>query len=68
MDIKNFENLPIFVEEILNWYKKIIKPWKKKKGDWDELDGYAQGWNACLKEVEKNHKKFMEFYKEKFKD
>ena len=52
---------PIFV-----WHKKIIKPWKQNEYSGNKKIGYADGWNDCLKEMEKNHKKFMAFFQEKF--
>ncbi len=45
-----------FTLGVIGTHKKIIKPWKKKS------DGlYDSGWNDCLKEVEKNHKKFVKY-------
>lgn len=54
---------------LLNWHKKIIKPWKKRwwppspsQPETEEMKKlYINGWNACLKEIEKNHKEFMNY-------
>lgn len=47
--------------DLIDSHKKIIKPWKKEGMVFD--DGYARGWNDCLKEVERNHRKFVKHIK-----
>lgn len=54
------EKLKHFTIEILETHKRVIKPWKKSThvdNEWTQ--DYAQGWNDCLKEMEKQHRIFM---------
>lgn len=62
MDLEQLKN---FVRETLNGHKRIIKPWKMRTGSENESATYADGWNDCLKEIEKNHKQFMTYTEKK---
>ena len=73
--VEEIKRIPFGIElvaEAFRWHKKIIKPWKKTSHignvgrQWEDEKFYVQGYNECLKEIEKNHKKFMKFYEAKF--
>ena len=57
------KQLASYTENLLASHKRIIKPWKKrvygvqKDTSWESR--YVEGWNDCLKEIEKNHKSFL---------
>jgi len=51
-----------FVLSIVKTHKKIIKPWKRRLYAVENYSGkktYEDGWNDCLKAMEKSHKAFM---------
>ncbi len=56
----NEDQLRKYTIDILTRHKRIIKPWQKRRDPLsNDNDCFAQGWNACLKEIEKNHKNMM---------
>ena len=58
----NIDQLKTFTFEMLESHKRIIKPWKHRRdAENNDNDCHAQGWNACLLEMEKQHKKFMAY-------
>lgn len=71
MEVKQLEE---FLRSTLVHHKRIIKPWKKALNPYeDEIENdyenrYSNGWNDCLKEVEKNHKDFMKHLEDFIKE
>lgn len=54
-------NLYEWYKTMFDMHKRIIKPWKKRC-EAEKADCYACGWNDCLKEMEKTHKKYMKHF------
>lgn len=57
--------LNVFLINVLETHKRIIKPWKKRgkyyedEYERDYENRYIEGWNDCVKEVQKYHTKYM---------
>lgn len=57
------EKIKDFTLKSIKAHKRIIKPWKRSfTPTSDYTEDYARGWNDCLKEMEKSHKKAIAFY------
>lgn len=67
------ETLKNFTFSNLKSFLRIIKPWKKNiftdPGDISETNNfsYCNGWNDCIKEIQKNADKFFKDFPEYIK-
>lgn len=54
--------------EYIRMFKKITTPWKMSlHEDYTEKNNYVEGWNDCIKELNKNYKRFLKEFPETMK-
>ena len=48
---------------------KTITPWKKRMYNDESVinNSYTNGWNACIKRIKNNRRKYIKFVEEKVK-